>query len=192
MTGARFFFDVGSPYAWLAAERVDDVLPEPPVWVPVLLGGIFRATGRSSWAQTETRAEGVAEIERRARERGLPRLRWPSPWPNDGLLAMRAATAADLLGAGRAFALAAMRLQFTEGRPLGDPTHVAEAARRAGLDGAALLDAAAGAETKGRLREQTDAALAAGVTGVPAVLVDETAFWGDDRLEEAAAASRRA
>jgi 2-hydroxychromene-2-carboxylate isomerase len=96
---AVFYYDLGSPYAWLTAERTGDRAE----WVPVLLGGIFRATGRSSWAETGARADGIAEIERRADERGLPALRWPDPWPNDGLLAMRAAVAAD----GERFALEA-------------------------------------------------------------------------------------
>src|SRR3954447_5457144 len=91
MTRPEFYFDVGSPYAWLAAERLDDLFDEPPVWVPALLGGIFRARGRSSWARTDLRAPGIAEMEERAQERGLPAPRWPYPWPNDGLRAMRVA-----------------------------------------------------------------------------------------------------
>ena len=67
-------------------------LREPPEWVPVLLGGIFKATGRSSWGEGEARADGMAEVERRASERGLGAVRWPEPWPNDGLAAMRANT----------------------------------------------------------------------------------------------------
>jgi len=150
----------------------------------VLLGGIFRATGGGSWAETAARAAGIAEIERRARQRGLPPLLWPATWPNDGLRAMRAATAAHRLGAGEAFALEAMRLQFTEGRALSEPGAIAEAAERAGLDAAALLAATDDPEVKGELRATTDRAVALGVRGVPTFVAGERVVWGDDRLDE--------
>ncbi|MEV4422847.1 DsbA family protein [Patulibacter sp. NPDC049589] len=116
----ELFFDVGSPYAWLAAERVESILG-PVTWRPVLLGGIFAAVGRSSWARTDARGAGVAEIERRAAERGLPPVRWPERWPNDGLRAMRVAAWVDLTAppehdAVRAFALAALRTHFVARR----------------------------------------------------------------------------
>ena len=176
MPAPLFFYDLGSPYAWLAAERIDALFGEPPEWVPVLLGGIFKATGRRSWAETDGRAVGIAEVERRARERGLPPVRWPTPWPNDGLHAMRVAAHAD----SRAFALAAFRAHFADGRALSDPASVALAAGRAGVE---LL------EDKARLRANTDRAVELGVFGVPTVAVAGELFWGDDRLEEAAAAS---
>ena len=181
----RFFYDAGSPYAWLAAERVEALLG-PVRWEPVLLGAIFAATGRSSWAGTATRAEGVAEVERRAAAYGLPRPAWPNPWPNDGLLAMRMATAATAAGAGRAFALAALRGAFAEGRALSDPAQLAIVARTAGLDPAALAARAAAPEIKAELRARTDAALALGVVGVPTVAIAGALFWGDDRLADAA------
>ena len=159
---ATFFYDLGSPYAWLTAERIRGA-----TWVPVLLGGIFRATGRSSWAETPQRAAGIAEIERRARDRGLPAPRWPDPWPNDGLTAMRAAAHVDH----PSFALAAFRLHFGEGRPLSDPANVALAAERAGLDGDEVLAATRDPAVKERLRANTDEALAAGVIGIPSVVL---------------------
>jgi 2-hydroxychromene-2-carboxylate isomerase len=184
-----FAYDLGSPYAWLAAERIDSLLDAD--WLPVLLGGIFRATGRSSWARTEARVEGMAEVARRAAERGLPPLRWPEHWPNDGLLAMRVAVHAHEARAGRSFALEAFRLQFTEGAALDGEDALREAAARAGLDPAGALEAAGAPEVKARLRENTDRALALGVFGVPAVVVDGEAMWGDDRLEEAASRAAR-
>jgi len=184
----RFFLDVGSPYAYLAAERIERVLPVAPVWEPVLLGAIFKATGGGSWARTPARAEGIAEVERRAAAYGLPPIHWPDPWPNDGLAAMRAATAADLAGAGRAFLLAALRVAFRDGRNLEDRDAIADAARAAGLDGDELLAATADPAVKARLRERTEQAVALGVTGVPSVAVRGEVFWGDDRLEQAAAA----
>ena len=101
---ARFYVDVGSPYAWLAAERVESVVGEAS-WEPVLLGAIFAARGFGSWALTDARAEGIEEVERRALAYGLGPVRWPEPWPGNMLLAMRVATAADAQGAGPAFLL---------------------------------------------------------------------------------------
>ena len=56
MPRVSFYFDVGSPYAHLAAQRLELVLPEPVHWQPVLLGGLFKLTGRSSWALGDERA----------------------------------------------------------------------------------------------------------------------------------------
>jgi 2-hydroxychromene-2-carboxylate isomerase len=185
---ALFFYDVGSPYAYLAAERVDQLFPGGAEWCPVLLGGLFMATGRSSWALTPERESGIAEIERRADARGLPPLRWPDPWPNDGLIAMRAAVVAHRDELGREFAREALRVQFRDGRPLSDLEALACAVERAGLDPARTIAATGEPLVKRELRERTDEALALGVTGVPSMVVGEAVFWGDDRLEEAARA----
>jgi 2-hydroxychromene-2-carboxylate isomerase len=182
----RFFVDVGSPYAWLAAERVERVLPIAPVWEPVLLGAVFAARGSGSWSLTDTRAAGIAEVERRAAAYGLPPVRWPEPWPGNMLLAMRAATAAAEAGHAQAFLLAALRAGFVDGRDLSEASAVADAASVAGLDGNELLAAAGTPAVKVALKERTDAAIALGVRGVPTVLVGDQAFWGDDRLEDAA------
>ena len=139
----RFFVDVGSPYAWLAAERVERVLPVAPVWEPVLLGAVFAARGSGSWAETSARDEGIEEVERRASLYGLGPVRWPEPWPGNMLLAMRcAAAAAAEAGGAQAFLLAALRLGFRDGRDLSDPAAVADAASTAGIEGSELLAAA--------------------------------------------------
>lgn len=156
---------------------------------PILLGGLFRLNGRSSWAlgDFDRRRAGMAEVERRAAAAGLPPVRWPEPWPGNYLHAMRVATLAQEAGAVEAFARAAMRAAFAEGRDLGDPGEVAAVARSVGLD----ASGAGEPEIKAALRAATDAAHAAGVFGVPTVAVGDELFWGDDRLEEAARALRR-
>jgi 2-hydroxychromene-2-carboxylate isomerase len=186
----RFFVDVGSPYAWLAAERVESVLGSEVVWEPVLLGAVFAARGWGSWSLTESREAGMAEVARRALAYGLGPVRWPEPWPGNTLLAMRAATAAAEAGFARVFLLAALRLGFRDGRDLSDPAAVTDAASTAGIEGDALLAAASSPSVKAALRERTDAAIALGVRGVPSVLVGSEAFWGDDRLDDAARALR--
>lgn len=198
----RFFLDVGSPYAYLAAERIERVLPVAPTWEPVLLGGLFKVLGRSSWARTPAREEGMRDIEQRASAYDLPPIAWPDPWPGDGLLAMRVACAAvegagggadgDGADAGRAFLLAAMRVAFRDGRDLAEPDAILAAAAEAGLDGPALLAAAGEPGVKAALRTRTEAAIGLGVIGVPTVVVGAEVFWGDDRLDDAATAARTA
>jgi 2-hydroxychromene-2-carboxylate isomerase len=184
-----FYFDIGSPYAYLAGERLHTVLPEPVRWQPVLLGGLFRLAGRSSWAlgDAERRQRGMAEIERRARSYGLPPLRWPDPWPTDYLVAMRATTFAFSIGKGREFAFAAWRSAFQHGVELSVPQRVFDLAAAVGLTREALAAGSADPAIKRALRDATDAAQARGVFGVPTVAVGEELFWGDDRLEDAAA-----
>jgi 2-hydroxychromene-2-carboxylate isomerase len=79
-----------------------------------------------------------------------------------------------------------MRLAFLEGGELGDADTVLEAGRRAGLDATALGEGLSDPQIKTALREETGAAVAQGVFGVPTVIVDGQLFWGDDRLSEAA------
>lgn len=184
-----FYYDLGSPYAWLAAERINDVLPVVPVWQPILLGGIWSHTGGGSWSLTDEREAGMAEVERRARERGLMEVRWPEPWPSNYLAAMRAATFAQQAGRAVAFSLAAFRQAFNAGRNLADLDSVLVAAAACELHPNAVAKGIESRSVKDRLRAATDEAAARGVIGVPTVAVGDQLFWGDDRLEEAAAAA---
>jgi len=189
-----FYFDLGSPYAYLTAERLDTVLAGAPVrWQPVLLGGLFKLTGRSSWARGEERGrrEGMEEVQRRAESNGLPPIRWPDPWPGDGLLAMRAVTFAFMRSDrnGRELAMAAFRAAFQDGIDLSVEAEVLAAAARAGLRQEDVRQAVRDPQIKQALRDATQAAHATGVFGVPTVAVDGELFWGDDRLEEAATAA---
>jgi 2-hydroxychromene-2-carboxylate isomerase len=190
MTAGRpvFYFDLGSPYAYLAAERLARVLPVDAEWRPISLGGLFKLNGRSSWGLGDGRAEGMAEIERRAAAYGLPPVRWPDPWPGRMLLAVRAAVVAKHLGRGVEFALAAFREAFAAGVDLSGAERVRAAAASAGLDPARLVTLAVSPPVKNELRAATEAAAARGVVGVPTVAVGGELYWGDDRLEEAAAA----
>lgn len=196
MPSATFYFDLGSPYAYLAAERLHDTatpVAEPVQWRPVLLGGLFRHTGRSSWSLGDEprRQAGIAEVQRRARGYGLPPLRWPDPWPSDYLTAMRAATFAFTLGRGREFALQAFRDAFQRGLDLGAAAHVLDVGERAGFDRRELETATRDPQIKQALRQATDAAHELGVIGVPTVAIGRELFWGDDRLADAGAYPRQ-
>lgn len=189
MPPVRFYFDLGSPYAYLAAERLHTLLPEPVQWQPVLLGGLFALTGRSSWAlgDHQRRAAGMAIVEGRARSYGLPPMRWPDPWPTNYLYAMRASTYAFQAGRGREFATQAFRAAFQRGVDLAIPANVLRVATEVGIEAADVEAAVTDPEIKQALREATDAAFALGVIGVPTVAIGEQTFWGDDRLQDAAA-----
>jgi 2-hydroxychromene-2-carboxylate isomerase len=184
------YFDLGSPYGYLAVERAGSVLGVEPELQPIFLGAIFKYRGYGSWADTGDRAQNLEEVERRARAYGLPPVRWPPGWPPNTLAAMRAATWAGRLGAAREFALAAYRRAFVEGRSLGEIETVLEAADAAGLRASELPVAIQDPELKQDLREATDGAWEAGVRGVPSLRVGSEVYYGDDRLDEAAAALR--
>jgi 2-hydroxychromene-2-carboxylate isomerase len=190
---ATFYFDLGSPYAYLAAERISglftDAELEQPEWQPILLGGLFQRFGRDSWGNGPERKEGMAEVERRTAEHGLAPLVWPEPWPGDMLFAMRVATFAKQTGRTVSFALAAFRQAFAAGRDLSETDNVLIAAAACELHPRALLKAIETEGVKTALREATDAAAELGVTGVPSLVAGDEVFWGDDRVEEAVAAA---
>ena len=188
-----FYYDLGSPYAYLTAERVSALFTEAgleqPEWQPVLLGGLFRRFDRDSWANGPGRAEGLLEVERRAQSYGLPPIRWPDPFPANTLFAMRVATFATEIGRGVSLPLAAFRQAFAAGRDLSERDNVLIAAASAELHPRALTAAVERESIKARLKETTRDAGDLGVTGVPSVVVGDEVFWGDDRLEEAATAA---
>jgi 2-hydroxychromene-2-carboxylate isomerase len=188
-----FYFDLGSPYAYLTAERISGLFGEAgleqPEWQPILLGGLFKRLGRESWGNGPGRAEGMAEVERRATAYDLPPIVWPDPWPGNTLLAMRAATFAKQTGRSVSFALAGFRQAFAAGRDLTEPDNVLIAAAACELHPNAVLKAAGADAVKGALRGATERAAERGVVGVPSLAVGGEVFWGDDRVEEAVEAA---
>ncbi len=190
MTRATFYFDLGSPYAYLTAERIAEVLGESVVWQPLSLGALFKLVGRSSWSLGDPgrRWDGIAEVQRRAELYGLPPVRWPEPWPSNYLFAMRACTYAFQVGHGIEFSLRAFRAAFQQGHDLGLPERVLHLAGEVGLDPRAVEDATGDPQVKLALRAATEAAHELGVFGVPTVAVGGELFWGEDRLQDAAAA----
>ena len=190
---STFYFDLGSPYAYLAAERVNAVFSEAgaevPEWQPVLLGGLFQRFGRGSWANGPDRTAGLREVERRASSYGLPPIAWPEPFPGNSLYAMRVATFAKDIGRTVSFSLAAFRQAFAAGRDLSETDNVMIAAAASEMHPRAIEVAAGRDVIKAALREATERAGDLGVTGVPSVSVGADVFWGDDRLEEAAEAA---
>jgi 2-hydroxychromene-2-carboxylate isomerase len=178
MSDATFLYDVGSPWCWLAGERVAHVMGVVPVWQPVLAAGLPGGGG-----------QGVdrAAVDSAAVAQGLPPPRWPEPWPFDSELAMRAATFAKQAGRAVAFSLAAMRQAFAGGRDLSVPDNVLIAAAACELHPRALLKGVETAVVRDALDAATAAAAAQGVTELPAVVVEGRVFSGPRAVEDAAA-----
>jgi 2-hydroxychromene-2-carboxylate isomerase len=183
-----FFLGAMSPYSWISAERIGGLIPDAE-WRHVFLGGVFKGTGRTSWGFGQERAEGMADCEARASRYGLGPIRWPARWPTNDLHAARAMTLAARHGQLEEYALSAMRMAFLEAADLGELEVVLEAGRRVGIDEDTLRPALDDPEIKSELRDATDEALSLGVFGVPTFVVAGEVFWGDDRLEDAAAAA---
>jgi 2-hydroxychromene-2-carboxylate isomerase len=180
----RFFYDLASPDAYLAAERVVGVLGAVPEFVPVRIGSV----GGFRCAEEEEIYR--ADVERRAAGYGLMPVRWPSEFPADTEWAMLVATYAKQGGRVVAYSMAAFRQAFAAGRDLGERDTVLIAAAAAEMHPAAVLKGAELKGTRARLDAATAAAREAGVRDTPAVVVDGRVFHGDRELEAAAAALR--
>ena len=188
VTEPIFYFDFNSPYAYLAAHRVDRLLGAEVRWQPIAFAFVIRALDRTPWSFTDARPAGMRECEERAARYGLPELRWPPGWPVESytLAPLRAALVAEEHGRLREFSLAAFAENFVHGTGVREGGALERTAQTAGVDPTAIREGIERPEIKERLRDATDGALAAGVQGVPTVLVDGQPFWGDDRLEAAA------
>jgi 2-hydroxychromene-2-carboxylate isomerase len=188
-----FYYDTNSPYAYLAATRIGELIPDA-AWRPVAFGILLREQGRVPWSLGPGRDDGVAECERRAAEYGLPPIRWADGWPREtwSFTPLRAMVVAEEEGALLPFSLECYREMFVEGRSLAELSTVLDAAQVVGLDPVVVAERLETASVKDSLRAYTDEAMERGVVGVPTVAVGDELFWGDDRLDDAAAAQRLA
>ncbi|HMJ33221.1 MAG TPA: DsbA family protein [Baekduia sp.] len=175
---AAFYFDFGSPEAYLAAERVIGLLPFAAEWVPI--------RSPRGWSDGFRCAEeaGIARaaIERTAAERTLQGVRWPPEF--DSELALRAATFAKQIGRAVAFSLAAFRQAYAGGADLGDTDVVLIAASACEMHPRAVLQALERDAITRALDEATAQAVARGVLDVPSVWIpDGRILAGDAALE---------
>jgi 2-hydroxychromene-2-carboxylate isomerase len=184
---AAFYFDLASPLAYLAAERVLHTMPIATEWQPVLARELPGAESFEAFRCRDDEEIFRLEVGRRAAELGLQELRWPDPFPFDSALAMRAATYAKSIGRVVAFAQAAFRQAFAGGHSLGETNHVLIAAAACEMHPSAVLKGAELRSVGGQLSAVTAAAAELGVSDVPAVRVGERVFHGERALEEAAA-----
>src|SRR3954466_3894121 len=168
-----FYFDLASPVAYLAAERVNHVLGEVPEWVPVRVGevGPFRCH-EEVLAYRE-------DVERAGARQAVQPLRWPEPFPGDSEWAMLVATYAKQIGRAVAFSLAAFRQAFAGGRDLGERDNVLLAAAACEMHPAAVIKGAELRGTREALDANTERARADGVTVLPAVVIEGRVLGGE-------------
>lgn len=185
---AECFFDVGSPASYLAwtqlpalCERAGAAL----VWRPMLLGGVYQATGNASPAAVPVKGRHVShDLARFARRYGVP-LSVNPHFPVNTLFLMRAATGVQLREPARfqPFLTAVFRALWVDALNLNDATVTAQVLAAAGFDPAATVALAGDAEVKAALRATTDEAVRRGVFGAPSTFVGEEMFFGQDRLD---------
>ena len=183
----EFLFDVGSPYTYLAYRHLPQIAlahGAQIVWTPVLLGGIFQATGNASPA--EVPAKGLysqTDLQRWARTYGVP-FRMNPHFPINTLALMRGAVAAQMQGDEllQRYLAAIFGAMFEQPRNLGEPAVVGAVLAAAGFDPARFLQWIAEPAVKDRLKENTMRAVERGVFGAPTFFVGGQMFWGQDRL----------
>lgn len=185
-----FYYDAFSPYAYMAAERIDRLIPQAD-WRPIEAFALFELNGRKSWVFSDERTARMAEVEQRAAGYGLPPILWPDRFPADLHGLATAATVAKRAGRERELALGVWRAIYASGVDASTPRELGRIATEAGLDPDHLLHAMHEPEAEDELRARIEEAHRLGVPGVPAVVVDGEVFWGDDRLAEAAEAAAR-
>ena len=182
-----FFFDLASPFTYLAAERVDRMFPGL-TWRPALTEALLAGDPLATASDREVAQQ---EAEDRAAALQMP-LVWPDGYPCGARVAMRVAALAAAEGTSAApFVLAASRLAFCGGFDLDDPEVLAEAAAAAGLGLPEVLAAAGDRSRDGEMEATALRLLAQGATRLPVLKVDRTLFCGEHRIAEAAASMRR-
>jgi 2-hydroxychromene-2-carboxylate isomerase len=187
-TDAAFYFDLGSPLAYLAAEQVLAGLGGPAPWTPVLAAELPEAE-RFEAHRCQAEVDAFREsVQARARALGLQPVRWPRAFPFDSGVAMCVATYAASIGRAVPFAQAAFRQAFAGGHDLSDPDYVCIAAAACEMHPRAVLAAAERESTREQLANATADARARGVRDVPTVRVGDALFEGERAIAEARAA----
>jgi 2-hydroxychromene-2-carboxylate isomerase len=184
----EFFFDVGSPAAYLAWTQLPQICHEAGALVdykPMLLGGVFQATGNHS--PTTVAAKGrymMADLSRFAARYGVVFEENPF-FPINTLTLMRVATGLQMSQPERLlpFVDAVYRAIWVDRKNMNDPQLVGEVLQAAGFDPAAMLALAAEPAVKERLKAVTGEAVARGVFGAPTFFVHGQMHWGQDRLD---------
>jgi 2-hydroxychromene-2-carboxylate isomerase len=181
-----FYFDLASPFAYLAAERVLAALAGPLEWQPVLARALPGAGGLEAFRCAHEIEAMKDTVERRARALELQPLRWPDPFPFDSALAMRAATYAKSIGRAVPFAQAAFRQAFAGGHSLEDPDVLLIAAAACEMHPAAVLRGIELRSVTDQLAAATTAAGTLQIEEIPAIVVDGVLFAGESAVEQAA------
>ena len=188
----QFMFDFGSPNAFLSHEAIPAIEKRTGVkfeYVPILLGGIFKATNNKSPAETLAGVKNKREFHALETERFVKRFHvkpyvWNPFFPVNTLNLMRAAVAAQAEGVFEKYVEAAFHHMWVEPKKMDDPEVAAKALTASGLDGAKLLARAQEADVKAKLIENTQQAVERGAFGSPTFFVGKEMFFGKEQLRE--------
>jgi 2-hydroxychromene-2-carboxylate isomerase len=191
-TAPQFMFDFGSPNAFLSHQAIPAIEQRTGVkfeYVPILLGGIFKATNNKSPAETLAGIKNKREFHALETERFVKRFHvkpyvWNPFFPVNTLNLMRAAVAAQAEGVFEKYADAAFRHMWVEPKKMDDPEVAMKALTASGLDAAKLFARAQEADVKARLIENTQKAVERGAFGSPTFFVGSEMFFGKEQLRE--------
>lgn len=184
----EFYFDFGSPTSYLAYTQLPGICAAAGaelVYRPVLLGGVFQATGNASPIAVPAKGRyTLIDMQRFARRYGVP-LKMNPHFPINTLLLMRAATGVQLRQPERFEALLAcvFKGMWVDALNLGDAAVLGPLLAEAGFEPQALLALAAEQEVKDALKANTEAAIKRGMFGAPTLFVGDQMFFGQDRLD---------
>lgn len=184
----EFYFDVGSPAAYLAWTQLPKIVRQARCEIeyrPFLLGGVFQATGNRSPMEVPAKGQYMQDdLQRFARRYGVP-FRHNPHFPINTLMLMRGALGLQMREPQRmvAYVDAVYRAIWVDGKDMNDPATVAAVLQQAGFDPAKLLALAQDPSVKDQLKVATQEAVARGAFGAPTFFVGDQMFWGQDRLD---------
>ena len=188
----EFLFDFGSPNAYLAHKIIPDIEKRTGLkfkYVPVLLGGIFKATNNKPPMIAVGGIKGKMEYEmletrRFIKHHGLSKFQLNPHFPVNTLLAMRGAVAAEIDGGLPNYVDAVMRLMWEDGKKMDDPDVARASLEAAGLDGARILARTQDGDVKQRLADNTAQAVERGAFGIPTFFVGNEIYFGKNTLRD--------
>ncbi|MGX9391009.1 DsbA family protein [Nitrobacteraceae bacterium UC4446_H13] len=188
----QFLFDFGSPNAYLSHKVIPAIEKRTGVtfeYVPILLGGVFKATNNKSPAETLAGVKNKREFMELETQRFLKRFNvkpyvWNPNFPVNTLMLMRGAIAAQAEGVFEKYVEAGFHHMWEEPKKMDDPEVLGKALTASGLDAAKLFARAQEPEIKNKLLETTQAAVARGAFGSPTFFVGDEMFFGKEQLRE--------
>jgi 2-hydroxychromene-2-carboxylate isomerase len=184
----EFLFDLGSPTTYLAYTQLPAICKQTDsqlIYIPILLGGVFKATGNASPATIPAKGRHmIQDLDRYARRYGVP-LKFNPHFPINTLMLMRAVTGIQLHHPERfiAFIDCLFNALWVDGRNLNDPETVAAVLNGNGFDPNEVLALTADETVKATLKDNTEKAVQRGVFGVPSMFIDNQLYFGQDRLD---------
>ena len=185
MKTLELFFDLSSPYSYLAATQVEAVARRAGAavqWKPMVLSAVFKAANNVMPANSPPKAKWMfSDLDRWAREYGVP-FKMSRHFPANTIKAMRLVLFGETKGKAGAVALAAFRAMWVDDLDLTQESVLRDVARSCGLDPDQALAQIETPQIKDQLRAFTEEASRRGAFGAPAMFVGDELFWGNDRL----------